>query len=485
MESLDSLEPKSFWKYFSEISKIPRCSGKEEAAAKYIISLSKKWGYPATQDKAGNLVVKKPAFPGMEDRPGVILQGHLDMVCEKNEGTAHNFDTDPIRLILEGEWVRAEDTTLGADNGIAVAAALAVLEDKNLKHGPIEALFTVNEETGLNGALKFDPGLVDGRLLINLDSEEEGAFYMGCAGAIHTEAWLKKTEEALPAGWSSAVLKVRGLRGGHSGADINRGFGNAIQIAVRVLWSVLKKTEYRLYDLHGGGKHNAIPREAFIHIAFPSENWDEILKTVNTQEKVIKEELLSLEPGFSIEISGQDKTPEKVFTADFTSAVLRTLFLTPHGVLAMSTEMPGLVETSTNLAGVDITGKGEIHILTSQRSNRNSTRDFLSDRIAALFSSAGARVIQSNTYPAWIPNPKDPFLLKCVALYKELTGREGEIKAIHAGLECGVLGDKLPGIRMVSFGPVLDGVHTPKERVKTDSVKRLWDYLIKLLETAG
>jgi len=481
VEDLKKLQPKEVWKHFFALSSIPRCSGREEAARRYVENLAKKNNLEYRIDTAGNIAVFKPAYSGLEERPGIILQGHLDMVCEKNEGTVHDFETDSLKLKVSGDWLSADGTTLGADNGIAVALGLAVLENPSLKHGPVQVLFTVQEETGLIGAMQIEASLMQGRYLINLDSEEEGVFYIGCAGAILTEGRIPVSWGKRESGMKAFRLAVSGLKGGHSGADIDKGLGNALRITGRLLWNLYNSFDIRINSIKGGGKHNAIPRECFVSFVLPSEAAGRLDSFVSHWREVISLELENREPGFRLRISEEEELPERTFTAAFTREISRLMYTLPHGVEAMSISMPGLVETSTNFAALSLEDTGEIRILTSQRSNRLSSRDDLAERIKIQINSLGGTVIHTNSYPAWTPEPENPFLKKCTALYREVTGREGIVKAIHAGLECGVLGDKRKGLQMISFGPDLAGVHTPQERISVSSVERLWNYLVKLL----
>ena len=498
---LDNTEPQAVWRHFEELSAIPRCSQNEAAVLDYVRSFADSLGLTCKQDSVGNICIKKGASPGYENRPGMIIQGHLDMVCEKNEGKIHDFSSDPLKLIREGDWLRADDTTLGADNGIGVAMALAALEDPSLEHPPLEALLTVDEESGLTGAMALDPSIVDGRILINLDSEDPDAFYIGCAGGMHTTGTYSIVKEKAAPGAVCFKLAVTGLKGGHSGGDIHLGLGNSLRLGGRVLFNLLKEGTLHLGEIRGGSKHNAIPREFFCTFTFTpktlqnpasgpaSKETREAAHTIAENViKAIEEEFSSKEPGLSIRLTNLDapETPEELFSADFSSTVIRSLLSIPHGVEQMSTAMPGLVETSSSLAAVwTDPQKSKLTILTSQRSSIMEAAHGMSDRVEAAMLEGGARVIKTNHYPAWTPDPESPFLAACKDVFKTQTGREAKIKAIHAGLECGVIGDKFKNhpvpMQMISFGPEMKEIHTPQERLNIPSVKRTWDILTGIL----
>ncbi|MCK5196715.1 MAG: beta-Ala-His dipeptidase, partial [Spirochaetales bacterium] len=365
-EEIISMEPSVVWKWFYEISQIPRCSTEEGKILSYIKEFTNKNGLTYKQDKVGNICIKKQATQGMENKPGVVLQGHVDMVCEKNAGTEHDFSVDPIKLLLKDGWVTADGTTLGADNGIAVAMALAVMESKTIEHGPLEALFTIDEESALTGALELDPGIVDGSILFNIDSEEEGIFYIGCAGGVGTIGNMTVTEETAPAGHKSYELQVTGFKGGHSGAEIHEERGNAVSIGARILRDINSKTPVQIHNINGGGKHNAIPREMFI--SFTAGNPEAIVTTITEYSKILKNEMGDLETKMSVKVVEENSLPENVFTKDFSDRLLGILFSLPHGVIKMSRKVHGLVETSTNLASVALKD-GNIKIETSQRSS--------------------------------------------------------------------------------------------------------------------
>ncbi|MDA3941554.1 MAG: aminoacyl-histidine dipeptidase [Spirochaetia bacterium] len=474
-----AMEPSVVWNQFYEISQIPRCSTKEEKILAYLKVFCKKNNLTYKQDKIQNICIKKPATPGMENLPGVVLQGHVDMVCEKNAGTDHDFSVDPIKLLEKDGWVTADGTTLGADNGIAVAMSLAVLESKTIEHGPLEALFTIDEESALTGALDLDPSIVDGTILFNIDSEEEGIFYIGCAGGVTTIGNLTVEEESVPSGHNSYELQVTGFKGGHSGAEIHEERGNAISVAARILRDISSKTKVQTHKINGGGKHNAIPREIFI--SFTAEDPEVIVDTISEYSRILKNEIGDLETNMSVKVVEENSIPEKVFTEDFSNRLLGILYSLPHGVIKMSRKVPGLVETSTNLASI-FKKNGNLEITTSQRSSVMSENDEIAGKVQAIMEAGGADVQFESRYPSWEPNPESNILKLFKKIYKREEGKEPGVRAIHAGLECGVIGDKLENMEMISFGPDMEDVHTPDERLKVSSVAAVWEFLLKVLK---
>jgi len=480
-EAIAGLEPRLLWEHFYEISQIPRCSRNEEKVREYIIQVAERNGLEYKMDSVGNLVVKKPATPGLEGKPTVVMQGHLDMVCEKNKDTQHDFSKDPIKLKREGDWMTAEGTTLGSDNGIGVAAALAVMESKELKHGPLEFLFTIDEETGLTGATEIAPDMLEGRILLNMDSEEDGALYIGCAGGKDTEIFLNLDTEKVPAGFKAIQVKIGGLLGGHSGLNIHEGRGNAIKLLNRFLWKVLPQVGGRLASFEGGSKHNAIPREAEAVIFLPRDRVSELQKIAGEYDAIYKDELQFIDPKVSLSLNtdGFD-APSAMFTSELHNKFLNLLYTIPHGVIAMSHAIPGLVETSTNLAVVSMK-ENKLSILTSQRSSIGSALTDINDMVRACGFQANADVHSGGGYPAWKPNPDSPLLKKAKEIYQNLFGKEPEVKAIHAGLECGIIGDKFPGMDMISFGPTIEGAHSPDERVQISTVEKFWKFVEALL----
>ena len=473
LNAIEGLEPKLLWKYFAEISRIPRGSKNEKAVAAYVVATAKSLGLWAAQDQAGNVVVRKPASAGRESVPGVCLQGHLDMVCEKNKETVHDFLKDPIELVRKGDVLMANGTTLGADNGVAVATNLAIMEDRTLQHGPLEFLFTIDEETGLTGANNLAPGFLQSKTLMNLDSEEEGALYVGCSGGRDSSGTWALALDPVPAGMVGLDLQVRGLKGGHSGLEIDKGRGNALKILNRVV-AALAALGGRLSRFDGGNKRNAIPREADALVFVPKAKVDEAVAAVEEMNAAVKAELATVEPGLTVTCERLKGARGKVFKKALQKKLLMTISALPHGVIKMSADIPGLVETSTNVAIVSTTKK-TILIQTSQRSSVASEIVEIADTVRAVFELGGAEVAGSDGYPGWKPNLDSPILKVATATYKALYGKEPSVKAIHAGLECGIIGEKYPGMDMVSFGPTLEGVHSPDEKIHIGSVEKVLD----------
>jgi len=476
--AIDGLKPAGVWKWFAELAKIPRCSKNEAAAAAFVVTTAKKFGLEWQQDKVGNVVVRKPASAGREQVPMVCLQGHLDMVGEKRPDKKHDFAKDPITLVRHGNAMMADGTTLGADNGIEVATALAIMEDKTLVHGPLEFLFTIDEEMGLNGAKSLEPTFLKSRTLMNLDSEEEGALYVGCSGGQDsTGAWALQTDAA-PKGTVAVEITVGGLRGGHSGLEIDKGRGNALKIMNRTLMA-LSGAGARLSRFAGGNKRNAIPRDAVALVFVPKAKLVDAMACVAMLNETCKAELSTVEPNLEISAK-QVKAKGKVLKKALQKKVLLTIAGLPHGVTKMSAEVPGLVETSTNVA-VITTNKKDITLETSQRSSVASEIAEVADSVRAVFELGGATVTGSSGYPGWKPNLGSAILKTAQATYKQMYGKDPEVKAIHAGLECGIIGDKYPGMDMVSFGPTLEGVHSPDEKIYIDTVEKYWDFLMGIL----
>ncbi|MFO7730841.1 MAG: aminoacyl-histidine dipeptidase [Spirochaetia bacterium] len=480
--TLSGIAPENVWRFFEEISQIPRCSQNEDQIRAYLTNFAETRSLQHIQDTAGNIIIKKPATPGNEHTRGVILQGHMDMVCEQNSHVKHDFSKDPIKLVKDGPWLKADGTTLGADNGIALAIALAVLDSDTIEHGPLEALFTTDEESGLTGAMELDPAVLDGRILMNMDSEEEGVFCIGCAGGVTTSGWCPIEWSPTPAGYVYYKLSVTGLKGGHSGGDIHENRGNAIKFAVRILWNLLEKVDVRIAGLDGGGKHNAIPRECFVTFVAPANQQEKTLQIIDDIRNNIAAEYQDIEPELHISLEHEETAPEKVLSPKATFKAVNCVFMMPHGVDEMSRTIPGMVETSTNLASVNLQDY-EVQIITSQRSSSASKRDNMANRITAILRCPGARVSYSALYPAWTPDPENPLIDVFKSIYRKLNNSDPEFTAIHAGLECGVIGDKFPDMTMISFGPDLQEVHTPNEQLSIPSVERTWKMLIEALKS--
>ncbi len=480
---IDGLEPALVWKHFAAFSKIPRCSKHEEAAAAFVMKEAKRLGLKARQDAAGNVLVTKPATPGHEGKPSVCLQGHLDMVCEKNADKKHDFSKDPIELVRKGNVLMANGTTLGADNGIAVATNLALMEETTVAHGPLEFLFTIDEETGLTGANMLATGFVQSTILMNLDSEEEGAIYIGCSGGKDTQGTWTLALEETPAKLVGLEVKVTGLKGGHSGMEIDKGRGNAIKILTRVLIA-LEEFGIRLSAINGGNKRNAIPREATAVVYLPAAKLEAATAAVAGWHDVARNELGSVEPDLAVSAAPVKGRKGKLFPRKVQQKLTRALASLPHGVMKMSADIPGLVETSTNLASIVTKGK-TVTVGTSQRSSVRSEILEIAQTVRYILEAGGAEVTQGDGYPGWKPNVDSPILKVAIATYKEQHGREPHVKAIHAGLECGIIGEKYPGMDMISFGPTLEGVHSPDEKIYVDTVPLFWNFLVGILKNVA
>jgi len=475
-----NLEPKAIWKHFYSITQIPHPSKKEEAIIAFMKAFGENLGLKTIVDEVGNVIIKKPATPGMENRKGIILQGHVDMVPQKNSDKVHDFEKDPIETHIDGEWVLANGTTLGADNGMGVAAAMAVLEAKDLQHGPIEALFTVDEETGMTGAFGLKPGLLDGDILMNLDSEDEGELYIGCAGGTNGNIMFSYAEENVPEGMTAYKLSVSGLNGGHSGVDIALGRGNSNKILNRFMKTASVKYRMRLASIDGGSLRNAIPRESFAMVCVPDAYKNDFLKALGEYETIVKKELSAVESGIKIVALVTDK-PAKLIDHKTQMNLIHAVYSCPNGVIRMSNEMPGLVETSNNLAIIK-SENGKIKVMCLIRSSVDSAKADLEEMIESVFSLAGAEIVFNGQYPGWKPNPASPILKEMLKQYKEMFGKTPDIKAIHAGLECGLLGGVYPNFDMISFGPTIRHPHSPTEKVNIESVGMFWKFLVGTLK---
>jgi dipeptidase D len=477
--ALANLEPKPVWKHFDRLAAIPRASTKEAAAREYVRALATKLGLESVEDDAGNLVIRKPARPGREGAPMALLQGHLDMVCEKNEGTVHDFDVDPIKVVRDGDWLKADGTTLGSDNGVGVAAALAVMESDDIEHGPLEFVFTIDEESGLTGAAEFPGGLLKSKYFLNLDNEEKGTLCIGCSGGIKTTARRKVKLHPASAG-SAWRIKVSGLKGGHSGVDIHEGRGNALRIMGGLLQVLLNKLPIEIAGVNGGSAQNAIPREAAALVVLDPARENELKSLVATAEAGYKADLGEFDSGVQITVEKAER-PASVLDASDAKQAVALLASLHHGVLAMSPDVAGLVQTSTNLA--TITTKGDVvEIVTSQRSAIESSMLAAARMIATVCGLAGFEVEHTGKYPGWKPEPNSEIVRKLQEVHKKLFGEPAKLIAMHAGLECGVIGEKYPGMQMVSFGPTIVGPHSPNERVQISSVESFWNYLKLVLE---
>ncbi len=480
MSLLSNLNPAPVWTYFEEICRIPRLSKNEEKIRKYLLSFAKKNNLESKEDKAGNILITKPPYPGMENRKTVILQSHMDMVGEKDSDHPHNWLKDPIIPVIDGGWVLASGTTLGADDGIGMAAQLAILSDRTLRSGRIEALFTADEETGMTGAANLDPGFFEGRILLNLDSEDEGILFIGCAGGMDTTGVLKyKTVPA--ANRSSAFeISITGLHGGHSGDEIHKGYANSIKLMNRLLRELAASHNISVARFDGGNLRNAIPREAFAVIVFGEGFSDDVRASVDSFQTTVAEEYGPVEKDMKISIRVMDP-PSHVMEKEAQEKFLDVLACCPHGVIAWSKEMEDLVETSTNLASVRFDADNTIKIVTTQRSSLESAKKNASESVAACLKLAGVTVNQSEGYPGWKPSLKSEILRITRESYRRLFGKEPLVRAIHAGLECGLIYRKFEGIDMISFGPTIRGAHTPEEKIETATVQMFWDLLTDIL----
>ena len=480
--TIKDLKPTELWNYFYEITQIPRPSKKEEKILAYLLDFAKKHNLEAKQDKAGNILITKEATKGKENVPTIILQSHVDMVCEKNADVEHNFDTDPIEAVIEGDWLKAKGTTLGADNGIGVAAQLAVLASNDIAHGKIEALFTIDEETGLTGAFALEQNFMTGKILLNLDTEEEGEIYIGCAGGRGTKAFFSyKTKEA-PKKHFWFKVAVKGLKGGHSGSDIDHGLGNANKILTRFLYQFIdKKYKLVLAEIDGGNLHNAIAREAHAIAGVKSKHKETVRVELNHLIADLKDELKHTDPGVDITLESVE-APQEVMGKGATKRLIRALTACPHGVIEMSRDVPGVVETSTNLASVKMREHNVIEIGTSQRSLTESSKNNIVNTVTSVFKLAKAEVVSNPGYPGWKPNPESLVLKVAKDEYKSLYNTTPEVKVIHAGLECGLFLQKYPHLDMISIGPTIRNAHSPDEKTEIASVPKWWDFFVKLLE---
>ena len=481
MKRFSELNPEPLWRYFEEILQVPRPSKKEEKIVQYLLDFASKHDLQSSMDSVGNVLIKKPAAPGREQLPVVVLQTHVDMVCEKHHDKEFNFETEPIEALVGEEWITANGTTLGADDGIGIAAQLAVLSAKDIQHGPIECLFTVDEETGLTGASQLQPKFFTGKILLNLDSEDEGEIFMGCAGGIDTTATFTYTREQTPFGSVAFKVRVTGLTGGHSGDDIHKGYGNAIKILARFLIREFNLLRMSIDEFDGGNLRNAIARDAVAKIVIPASQREQFERDFEKFAEQVRSEFEHTEPNLELYFTPTE-TPYQVMNQTTAANLLNSLMACPHGVLEMSSRMPGMVETSTNLASVKFMPFNEIEITTSQRSEIESRKQMAADMVASTFTLAGATVTHSDGYPGWKPNPDSDILKVAVDAYKTLFDTSPVVRSIHAGLECGLFLEKYPDLDMVSIGPTIKGAHSPGERLHIESTRKFWDFLIYILE---
>ena len=475
------LKPALIWQCFDEITKVPRPSCHEEQIREYLLDFAKKNNIEAKTDDCGNVVMTKAATAGCENAPTVILQAHMDMVAEKNNDVEHDFLKDPIHTSIDGEWVKAKGTTLGADNGIGMAGALAVLLDNTLEHGKVECLFTINEEIGLEGAQNLGKDMITGSLLINLDSEDDGEIFVGCAGGIDTTAYFNYTPVAAPEDLCYVKVAISGLLGGHSGSDINTGRGNANKLIARFVWNISKDIELKLASFDGGNLRNAIPREAHAIIGVAADKKAEIEARLAEYTKEIENEYKGIEPVVKFTLEAVER-PAFIVDDATAKALILSLYSAPHGVYSMSRDLEGLVETSTNLAAVKFIDGNKIKVTTSQRSSVESRKHDIAAQVETHFLLAGAEIDHSDGYPGWAPNMDSTIMRVCSEAYEELYNVKPAIKAIHAGLECGLFLAKYPHLDMVSVGPTMTGVHSPDEKLYIPHVEKFWHHLALTLK---
>lgn len=481
-KALSGIQPQIVWDYFEEICQHPHPSKKEDKLAAYMESWAKEHNFETQKDKLGNLVIRKPATPGMEDRKPIVIQGHIDMVCEKNSDVEFDFDNDPIQPYVDGDWVKAKGTTLGADNGIGIAMGMSIMTG-GFDHPDIELLCTLDEETGLTGAMQLGDDLLKGEILINLDSEEDGAFTIGCAGGQNTSGSFFYEEDSVPGSHKNAYkIAVKGCMGGHSGIEIHDGRANALKLLNRVLWDLTKKFDVRLNSIDAGSAHNAIPREAFAVITAPSDPARFSLREyIKEFDKKIKAEWQSKEKNIAVTLESVDEMPCRVMTKSLQTRLLNSLYVMPHGPLRYSPDIDGLVQTSTNLAKIE-TSKYEIFVLTSQRSSVESEKIDMANMVRVSLELGGANVKHGDGYPAWQPNMESPILNTAIEVFEKTFNKKPVIEAIHAGLECGLIGEKYPEMDMLSFGPNLEDVHSPDEKIQITTTQNCWKLLLEIIK---
>jgi len=478
--NLNELAPAELWQHFAALNAIPRASKKEEGVIQFMMDFGNRLNLPTTRDEIGNVIIKKPATAGMENKQTICLQSHLDMVHQKNSDTDFDFATQGINMFVEDDWVKAKGTTLGADNGIGVASIMTLLASNDIPHPALEALFTIDEETGMTGALGLKGGLLDAEILLNLDTEDDDELTIGCAGGIDVSANGNYTTEKTTPGVNGFKITVKGLTGGHSGVDIYKGRGNANKLITRVLLSAAEKFELRISSIDGGGLRNAIPREAFAVVAVPAADGAGFTALIKEEEAILKNEYQSTDPNLNISIEATDAT-ETVMDTAFQYKLLRTLAACPNGIYRMSPAIEGLVQTSNNLARV-LVKDGEITILCLTRSSVDSEKMDLAKTICYNFELAGATPSFGGSYPGWAPKPEAPIVKLMSELYTEMFKADAHVNAVHAGLECGILGTNYPDMQMISFGPNIRGAHSPDEKVQISSVQKYWPYLLETLK---
>lgn len=475
------LEPKIVWNHFENLNAVPRPSKKEERVRQFMVDFGKGLGLETIVDRIGNVIIKKAATKGMENREIVILQTHIDMVHQKNSTTTFDFLTQGIESYIDGDWVKAKGTTLGADNGMGVAAAMSLLSSNDYPHPALEALFTIDEETGMTGAKELDGSLFSGKILMNLDTEDDDEFSVGCAGGVDTNTSYKYAEENVPADYVSLSFNLSGLKGGHSGMDINLGRGNANLLMNRILYAITQKVDLRITELHGGSLRNAIPRESVAHVVVPKSSKDEALAICKSYSDTVKKEYYLTEPDMKFVVAEVTALPAKMISKADQQKAMSAIYTTPNAVWKMSETIPGLVETSSSLAKVEFV-KGEFTTQSLQRSMVESGKEDVANAIRLTYQLIGADVVQGGDYPGWAPNPSSKILKVLEKEYVSLFNSQPKVKACHAGLECGILGEHLPNCDMISFGPTIKNPHSPDEKVNIKSVDKFWKFLTKVLE---
>ncbi|MFM7895171.1 MAG: aminoacyl-histidine dipeptidase [Flavobacterium sp.] len=480
-QEIRNLEPKALWNKFADLNAVPRPSKKEERVIAFMMEFGQKLGLPTVKDHVGNVIIKKPATPGMENRKTIVMQSHLDMVHQKNNDTNFDFDTQGIEMYVDGDWVRAKGTTLGADNGLGVATIMAILESTDIPHPAIEALFTIDEETGMTGAMGLQGGMLEGEILLNLDTEEDDEIDIGCAGGVDVTATRSYNEEETPEGSVGYTITVKGLKGGHSGMDIHKGLGNANKIMNRLLFDGFENFGLQISEISGGSLRNAIPRESVAKVIIASI-YDEAF-VFDMQEIIneIKAEFKTMEPNLTIEIVKSESTPAKVMDLGVQEGLLRAIYAAHNGVYRMSADMADLVETSNNIARV-IVKDGEISIQNLTRSSVESSKFDLANALRSAYELFGCEVEFAGSYPGWTPNVKSEILDVLTSIYEKQNGEKPKVVACHAGLECGILGTNYPNMDMISFGPTIHGAHSPDERASISSAQKYWKFVLEILQ---
>lgn len=480
-QEIRNLEPKALWNKFADLNAVPRPSKKEERVIAFMMEFGQKLGLPTVKDHVGNVIIKKPATPGMENRKTIVMQSHLDMVHQKNNDTNFDFDTEGIEMYVDGDWVRAKGTTLGADNGLGVATIMAILESTDIPHPAIEALFTIDEETGMTGAMGLQGGMLDGEILLNLDTEEDDEIDIGCAGGVDVTATRTYNEEETPEGSVGYTITVKGLKGGHSGMDIHKGLGNANKIMNRLLFDGFENFGLQIAEISGGSLRNAIPRESVAKVIIAAI-YDEAF-VFDMQEIIneIKAEFKTMEPNLTIEIVKSDSIPAKVMDLGVQEGLLRAIYAAHNGVYRMSADMADLVETSNNIARV-IVKDGEISIQNLTRSSVESSKFDLANALRSAYELFGCEVEFAGSYPGWTPNVKSEILDVLTSIYEKQNGAKPNVVACHAGLECGILGTNYPNMDMISFGPTIHGAHSPDERASISSAQKYWKFVLEILQ---